>query len=321
MVNDKKEGNIYLKYIEVGIIAFIVSYILTPYIAQVGKKQNMVDLPGHRKVHEEAIPNLGGIVIFFGFLLGLLFVVSIEGQYKTLLIGGVIILLLGIVDDIVDLSPKYKFIIQLVPALLVVAYNSNLINSFIIHQLAGLDLLGYLIYPLLILWIVGITNSINLIDGLDGLACGVSIIALVTFLILGLLLKMEILNIITIALLLSMLAFLKYNFFPAKIFLGDSGSTFAGFMLASVGALWAMKGENPLFLIVPVIVLALPIFDTLFAILRRYREHRPIFQADQGHLHHRLLARGIAHKNVVLLLWGISLVFSIMALIFVFSIR
>ena len=310
-----------MKYIEVGIIAFIVSYILTPYIAQVGKKQNMVDLPGHRKVHEEAIPNLGGIVIFFGFLLGLLFVVSIEGQYKTLLIGGVIILLLGIVDDIVDLSPKYKFIIQLVPALLVVAYNSNLINSFIIHQLAGLDLLGYLIYPLLILWIVGITNSINLIDGLDGLACGVSIIALGTFLILGLLLKMEILNIITIALLLSMLAFLKYNFFPAKIFLGDSGSTFAGFMLASISALWAMKGGNAFFLIVPVIVLALPIFDTLFAILRRYREHRPIFQADQGHLHHRLLARGIAHKNVVLLLWGISLIFSIMALIFVFSIR
>lgn len=310
-----------MKYIEVGIIAFIVSYILTPYIAQVGKKQNMVDLPGHRKVHEEAIPNLGGIVIFFGFLLSLLFVVPIEGQYKALLIGGVIILLLGIVDDIVDLSPKHKFIIQLVPALLVVIYNSDLINGFIIHQLIGLDLLGYLIYPLLILWIVGITNSINLIDGLDGLACGVSIIAFGTFLVLGLLQKMEILSIISIALLLSMLAFLKYNFFPAKIFLGDSGSTFAGFMLASISALWAMKGGNAFFLIVPVIVLALPIFDTLFAILRRYREHRPIFQADQGHLHHRLLARGIAHKNVVLLLWGISLIFSIMALIFVFSIR
>ena len=310
-----------MKYIEIGVIAFIVSYILTPYIARVGKKENMVDHPGHRKVHEEAIPNLGGIVIFFGFLLSLLFVVPIEGQYKTLLIGGVIILLLGIVDDIVDLSPKHKFIIQLVPALLVVVYNSNLINSFIVHQLAGLDLLGYLIYPLLILWIVGITNSINLIDGLDGLACGVSIIALGTFLILGLLQNMEILNIITIALLLSMLAFLKYNFFPAKIFLGDSGSTFAGFMLASVSALWAIKGENAFFLIVPVIILALPIFDTLFAILRRYRGHRPIFQADQGHLHHRLLARGIEHKKVVILLWGISLAFSIIALIFVFSIR
>jgi len=310
-----------LKYIEIGVIAFIVSYILTPYIARVGKKENMVDRPGHRKVHEEAIPNLGGIVIFFGFLLSLLFVVPIEGQYKTLLIGGVIILLLGIVDDIVDLSPKYKFIIQLVPALLVVIYNSNLINGFIVHQLASLDLLGYLIYPLLILWIVGITNSINLIDGLDGLACGVSIIALGTFLILGLLQNMEILNIITIALLLSMLAFLKYNFFPAKIFLGDSGSTFAGFMLASVSALWAIKGENAFFLIVPVIILALPIFDTLFAILRRYRGHRPIFQADQGHLHHRLLARGIEHKKVVILLWGISLAFSIIALIFVFSIR
>ena len=162
-----------MKYIEVGVIAFIVSYILTPYIAHVGKKQNMVDLPGHRKVHEEAIPNLGGIVIFFGFLLALLCVVSIEGQYKALLIGGVLILLLGIIDDIVDLYPKYKFIIQLIPALIVIIYNSHLINSFVSVQLANLDLLGYLIYPISILWIVGITNSINLIDVLDGLACGV----------------------------------------------------------------------------------------------------------------------------------------------------
>ena len=310
-----------MKYIEVGIIAFIVSYMLTPYIAQVGKKQNMVDLPGHRKVHKEAIPNLGGIVIFFGFLLALLFVVSIEGQYRALLIGGILILLLGIIDDIVDLSPKYKFFIQLIPALIVIIYNSQLINSFILVQLTKLDLLGYLIYPISILWIVGITNSINLIDGLDGLACGVSIISLCFLLVLVILYQLETLTIITIALLFSMLAFLKYNFYPAKIFLGDSGSTFAGFIIASISALWVIRSQNAVFLFVPIIFLALPIFDTLFAIFRRYREHRPIFQADQGHLHHRLLSRGIKHKNVVLFLWALSFIFSIIALVFVISFR
>jgi UDP-GlcNAc:undecaprenyl-phosphate GlcNAc-1-phosphate transferase len=306
-----------LKYIEVGIIAFMVSYILTPYMARVGKKQNMMDMPGHRKIHEEAIPNLGGIVIFFGFLLSLLFVVQIEGQVKALLIGGVIILLLGVVDDIVDLPPKHKFIIQMVPALIVIVYNSDLINSFIVNQLRIIDLLGYLLYPILIFWIVGVTNSINLIDGLDGLACGVSLIALVTFFILGLRQNLEVLGLVSIALVGSMLAFLKFNFYPAKIFLGDSGSTFAGFMLASVGALWALNSGNAFFILIPIIVLALPIFDTLFAIWRRYRGHHPIFQADKGHLHHKLLARGIPHKNIVLTLWGISAICSVIALIIV----
>lgn len=303
-----------MKYLEVSVIAFMVSFILTPYMAHVGKKQNMLDIPDHRKIHEEAIPNLGGIVIFFGFLLSLLFVVQIEGQVKALMIGGVIILLLGVVDDIANLSPKHKFVIQMLPALIVIIYNSDLINSFIVNQLRSFDLLGYLLYPILIFWIVGITNSINLIDGLDGLACGISIIALIAFLILGLKLNLEVLNLISIALAGSMLAFLRFNFHPAKIFLGDSGSTFAGFMLASIGVLWVLNSRIAFFIFIPVIILALPIFDTLFAIWRRYRGHHPIFQADKGHLHHRLLARGTAHKNVVFILWGISVICSVIAL-------
>lgn len=304
-----------MKYIEVGIIAFVVSYILTPYMGQVGKKQNMVDMPGHRKIHEEAIPNLGGIVIFFGFLLSLLFVTEIEGQFRALLIGGIIILLLGVVDDIVNLSPKHKFIIQMIPALIVIIYNNDLINNFIVNQLKSFDLLGYLLYPILIFWIVGVTNSINLIDGLDGLACGVSLIALITFFVLGLRQNLETLSFVSIALVGSMFAFLKFNFYPAKIFLGDSGSTFAGFILASVGALWVLNSGNILFIFISIIILALPIFDTLFAIWRRYQEHHPIFQADKGHLHHRLLVRGISHKNVVFILWGISAICSVIALI------
>jgi len=249
--------------------------------------------------------------------LSLLFVIQIEGQFRALLIGGVIILLLGVIDDIANLSPKHKFVIQMIPALIVIIYNSDLINSFIVNQLRSFDLLGYLLYPILIFWVVGITNSINLIDGLDGLACGVSIIALMTFFILGLKLNLEALNLISIALAGSMLAFLRFNFYPAKIFLGDSGSTFAGFMLASVGALWVLNSGNAFFIFIPIIILALPIFDTLFAIWRRYRGHHPIFQADKGHLHHRLLARGISHKNIVLILWGTSAICSVIALIIV----
>ena len=304
-----------MKYVEVGIIAFVVSYILTPYMGQVGKKQNMVDMPGHRKIHEEAIPNLGGIVIFFGFLLSLLFVIGIEGQFRALLIGGIIILLLGVVDDIANLSPKHKFVIQMIPALIVIIYNSDLINNVIASQLKSFDLFGYLLYPILIFWIVGVTNSINLIDGLDGLACGVSFIALITFLVLGLRQNLEALGLVSIALAGSMFAFLKFNFYPAKIFLGDSGSTFAGFILASIGALWVLNSGNIFFIFIPIIILALPIFDTLFAIWRRYQEHHPIFQADKGHLHHRLLDRGISHKNVVFILWGISAICSVIALI------
>jgi UDP-GlcNAc:undecaprenyl-phosphate GlcNAc-1-phosphate transferase len=152
---------------------------------------------------------------------------------------------------------------------------------------------------------------------LDGLACGVSIISLITFFILGLKQNFETLNLISIALVGSMLAFLRFNFYPAKIFLGDSGSTFAGFMLSSVGALWVLNSGTAFFIFIPVLILALPIFDTLFAIWRRYRGHRPIFQADKGHLHHRLLARGISHKNIVLILWGISAICSVIALIIV----
>jgi len=225
------------------------------------------------------------------------------------------VIVLGVIDDIANLSPKHKFVIQMLPALIVIIYNSDLINNFIVNQLKSLDLLGYLLYPILIFWIVGVTNSINIIDGLDGLACGVSFIALVTFLILGLRQNLEALNLISIALAGSLLAFLRFNFYPAKIFLGDSGSTFAGFMLASVGALWVLNSGNAFFIFIPVIILALPIFDTLFAIWRRYWSHQPIFQADKEHLHHRLLARGISHKNVVLILWGISAICSVIALI------
>ena len=306
-----------MQYLEVGIIAFLVSYILTPYLAKVGKKQNMVDVPNQRKIHEKAIPNLGGVAIFFGFLMGLLLVGQMDEEIKILVAAGTIIFLLGMVDDIVDLSPKNKFLIQMMPALIVIVSHQSLIKNFAENQLKSWGILSYLIYPVLILWIVGVTNSINLIDGLDGLACGISILGFVTFFILGIPQGSQSLNLVIVALAGSMLAFLRFNFFPAKIFLGDSGSTFSGFMLASLGALWVLRSKNLSFVFIPILILFLPIFDTLFAIYRRSRSHQPIFQADKQHLHHRLLNRGISHKNVVLFLWAISTVTCLIALILI----
>ncbi len=308
-----------MKYIGTIAISFLVSYILTPFIAQVGKKQNFVDKPGYRKIHLDAIPNLGGVVIFFGFLLSLLLMVPFEVKIKVLLSGGVIILLLGVIDDIVDLKPLIKFFIQMIPVFLILGYHTELINQFIILNFSSFNLAGYLLYPLLLGWILGVTNAINLIDGLDGLACGTSIISLFTLFIMGTIYNGNFLsyNLCIAALLGSMIAFFRFNFFPAQIFLGDSGSTFAGYMIACLSSLWVIASKNVLFLAIPVIMLALPVVDTLFAIYRRFRNHQPIFQGDQGHIHHRLLKKGYSHRNVVLFLLGMNTFFCLLTL-FVF---
>ncbi len=297
-------------FISAALIAFFISYIITPFIARLGKKQNLVDKPGYRKIHNDAIPNLGGIVIFFGFLFSALFFVPFQKEIQVLIAGSIIILLLGIIDDITDLKPLNKFFIQIIPALLFIIFHSNVINQFIWQKLSFLNIGGYLLYPILLFWIVGVTNSINLIDGLDGLASGISIIALSALLILGFFVDegYQTYNLLNAALLGSIIAFFRYNFFPAQIFLGDSGSTFSGFLISSSSILWVIYSDKVLFFIIPVLLLGLPIFDTFFAIWRRYRSHKPIFQADQGHLHHRLLKRGISHRNVVLFLLSISFI-------------
>ena len=297
-------------FISVALIAFFVSFIITPFIARLGKKQNLVDKPGYRKIHNDAIPNLGGIVIFFGFLFSILIFVPLQKQIQLLIAGSIIILLLGIVDDITDLKPLNKILIQMIPALLFIVFHSSIINQYIWQKLSFFNTAGYLLYPILLLWIVGVTNSINLIDGLDGLASGISIIALSTLLILGFFVDegYQTYNLLNAALLGSIIAFFRYNFFPAQIFLGDSGSTFSGFLISSSSILWVIYSDKVLFFIIPVLLLGLPIFDTFFAIWRRYRSHKPIFQADQGHLHHRLLKRGISHRNVVLFLLSISFI-------------
>lgn len=312
----RREFKLNVNFILVAVSSFFVSLIITPFFTQLGKKQNFVDKPGYRKIHTDDIPNLGGVVIFFGFIMGTILFIPIQGEIRGLLAGSMIILLLGVVDDIVDLKPYHKFIIQLIPAFLFIIYQFGNIHQFIFEQWPSLKIITYLIYPIVLFWIVGVTNAINLIDGLDGLACGISVISLATLFILGLMVHSfyEPYLLLAIALIGSMLAFLRYNFFPAQIFLGDSGATFAGYLTACLGILWVISTGEIIFIIIPLVILALPVGDTLFAIWRRYRHRKPIFQADQGHLHHRLLKRGISHRKVVLILYGLNGICCLIAL-------
>jgi UDP-GlcNAc:undecaprenyl-phosphate GlcNAc-1-phosphate transferase len=303
-------------FLKVFLSAFLISFIITPYIANLGKKQNLVDKPGYRKIHHDAVPNLGGIVIFLGFIFSVLYFIPLERPEKVLIASSIIILILGIVDDITDLKPLNKFLIQMIPGIFFIFYHIDIIKPFILKYFSFLGVISFIIYPIILLWIVGITNSINLIDGLDGLASGISIISLITFIILGNIVNkgFQVYNLINVALLGSLLAFFRYNFYPAQIFLGDSGSTFTGYLISCTSVLLIIYSGKIIYFIIPLIVLFLPIFDTIFAIFRRLMSHKPIFVADQGHLHHRLLKRGNTHRDVVLILLLISVIFSLIAI-------
>lgn len=304
-------------FILTALLSFLISFIITPYVAQFGKKQNIVDNPGYRKIHDDSIPSIGGLVILFGFLLSSLVFVPFHRQIQMFIAGCVIIFLLGIVDDISDLKATNKFLIQIIPCILFIFCNNECIKLFIDDKLYFLKTIKYLLYPTILFWILGITNAFNLIDGLDGLASGISIITLVSFIIIGFWLNRSysIYNLLNSALLGSILAFFYYNFYPAKIFLGDSGSTFVGFFLACTSVILIIYSGKLVLFIVPILILGIPIFDTLFAIIRRLKNRKPIFLADQGHMHHRLLKRGITHRDVVLIMLLISFIFSVIALV------
>ena len=193
--------------------------------------------------------------------------------------------------------------------------SSGIQVQFINNPFNGYFYLGVLGIPFTIFWIVAVTNAVNLIDGLDGLASGVSIIALITFAVISYQMDQLTVALLSISLAGALFGFLRYNFFPAKIFLGDSGSMFIGFMVAVLATFGLLKGVTLVAFIIPILVLGVPIFDTCFAIFRRYCEHQPIFQADKKHIHHRLLGCGLSHKQTVLVIYGISVFFSVSALL------
>lgn len=304
--------------------AFVASILLTPLVKRLAFRIGAVDAPNYRKVHARIMPRLGGLAIFLAFLIGVAllysFLISVTPFHISkyglvaILIGAGIIVVTGVIDDMREISAKAKMLGQLVAAVIVI-FVGGIQIEFINLPFVGELNFGFLSIPLTIIWIVGITNAINLIDGLDGLAAGVSSIALITLAGMAFILNNMFVLAIASILAVATIGFLFYNFHPAKIFMGDTGALFLGFMI-SVLALLGFKNVTVISLIIPVIMLGVPISDTLFAIVRRLRMKKKWSDPDKSHLHHRLLDMGFTHRQTVLIIYGIAMMFGLAAIIF-----
>jgi UDP-GlcNAc:undecaprenyl-phosphate GlcNAc-1-phosphate transferase len=296
----------------------VVTLAVTPLVRYLSVRASLVDSPGGRKVHTTAIPRLGGIGIFAGFAAVLLVQVAGETWFKWpsalahvdlallgVVAGLAVIFAVGLVDDLRGLTPGVKFTGQLLAAAIPIA--AGLRVDYVGSPLGGgLLQLGLLSYPVTALWIVGFANVFNLIDGLDGLAGGVAAIAALSFLVLGVEMNQVVSAVFAAALIGSCLGFLRYNFNPASIMMGDSGALFIGFALACMSLQGVMKSAAAITLVVPLLVIGVPVFDTASAIIRRRLHGRPIQEADNGHIHHRLLLRGFSQRQTVLIIYAWS---------------
>lgn len=301
------------------LIPFIFVVIITPYIMKIAEQVGAVDIPRGRHIHNKPTPKLGGLGIFLGYLLGYMIFGTPSSQMNSILIGSFIILLTGIIDDIVELKPSIKFAGQLMAALVIAIYGGILlkdVSAFGIY----LDF-GILSYPLTLFFILGCINCMNLIDGLDGLSGGISSIYYLTIGIIATIQGKHGLDfVLTFVMLGSTLGFLVYNFNPAKIFAGDSGSNFMGFIIAVI-ALLGFKNVTMTSLIVPLFVLAIPILDTLFAIIRRALKGEPISQGDSYHIHHQLLRRNLSVKQTVLIIYLVDILFATASIVYILKDR
>lgn len=296
------------------ILAAIISFFLTPLVIKLAKTFGFIDIPkDDRRVHKKPMPLAGGLAIFISITSLSFYFLNINKTMISLIIGSTIIIISGLIDDKIGLSPKLKIVFQVLAALVLIAGNIKIeffTNPFGIESLL---VLKYLSIPVTIFWVCGITNTINLIDGLDGLAVGVSMICAISMLFLT-----NGNNHTEAALLCALVAgaclgFLPFNFNPAKIFMGDTGALYLGFMLSFIAIEGVMKQAAILTIFIPVIVLGVPVFDTAFAMLRRKLQGKSITEADKGHLHHRLLNKGLNQKQTVLILYTISATFGIIA--------
>ncbi|MBB5173775.1 glycosyltransferase family 4 protein [Texcoconibacillus texcoconensis] len=290
-------------YIAVLLISFLAALSLTPLVKRFAIKIGATDQPNNRKVHQKVMPRLGGLAIYASFMIGLLILQPDSPYVWPIVIGATIIVVTGVLDDMYELSAKWKLVGQILAAVSVIAGGVHV--DFINMPFDGRIDLGIFAIPITLLWIIGVTNAINLIDGLDGLAAGVSAIVLLTITTMAAMNGDIFIVAIASILLVSTVGFLFYNFHPAKIFMGDTGALFLGFML-SVISLLGFKNVTLFSLIIPVVILAVPISDTFFAIIRRFLNKTPLSSPDKSHLHHCLLRLGFSHKQTVLLIYLMS---------------
>ncbi len=300
-------------------VGFLISFASTPTVIVLARKIKAIDIPkDSRRIHKKPIPLIGGLAIFYGFLISVLCFAVMEKELMGILIGATIMVIVGVIDDMRDLNAKIKLLFQIIAAAIVIysgvdiQYVANPFANWFGPQYINLGLWSI---PITMVWIIGVTNAINLIDGLDGLAAGVSSIASVALLSMTLLSQNVNAAIVTAALAGAGFGFLPYNFNPAKIFMGDTGSTFLGFILACISIQGVMKTYAVVSVAIPVLILGLPIFDTLFAIIRRILKRKPIMSPDRGHLHHRLLDMGFSQRQTVTILYTLTSILCLTAVV------
>jgi UDP-GlcNAc:undecaprenyl-phosphate GlcNAc-1-phosphate transferase len=309
-----------LYYVVVIAAAALVTLALMPIARRIGERLGLTAHPGGRRVHREAVSTAGGIAILGGFLAALGVATLAEtylgwggglldeaGDVLAVLAGIAVVFATGLLDDVFELGAGQKLVGQLAGAAIVIVWGPRV--DFIGNPFGGLVFLGLLGIPVTLVWILGFTNIINLIDGLDGLAGGVTAIAAATFLVIAVQTNQPAAAVTAAAIVGACLGFLRFNFHPASVFMGDSGALFLGFALASIALLGVMKSIAAITLAVPLMIIGVPIFDTFTSIVRRIRHGRPVHEADAGHIHHRLLGRGFNQRQTVLIIyaWSIAL--------------
>lgn len=292
--------------------SFIISFVATPFIRKLAVAMGVISIPkDNRRVHKKPIPLLGGLSIYIAFLIT---IILKKGNITTwewgVVLGATIIVIGGFLDDKYEIKPWQKILFQVAAACCLIGFGVRikiLTNPFYkINPYIDVNL--WISIPFTIIWVIGITNALNLIDGLDGLAAGVAFISTITIFIVAILNGRQEAVYMTGILSGAILGFLPYNFNPASIFMGDTGSQLLGFLLAAISMEGAIKSAAAFSIAVPILALGLPIYDTLFAIIRRKINGKPIMQADKGHLHHRLLDMGLSQKQAVIIMYLISAV-------------
>ena len=299
-------------------VAAVVSFLATPMVKNLAYKVGAIDVPkDNRRMHKVPIPRLGGLAIFLAFLLSVLVFAKIDRQMQGILLGVTMIVVLGVMDDIMALNALPKLIVQILAAGIAV-YHGCVIqfvsNPNVFSSMTYLNL-GWWSYPITIIWIVAITNAVNLIDGLDGLAVGVSAISTASITVIALMVAETNVAVVLAALFGACLGFIPYNMNPAKIFMGDTGATFLGYILATLSVTGLFKMYAIISFAVPFLILGVPIFDICFAFLRRIAKGQNPMKADRGHVHHRLIDMGFSQKQAVAISYMLAAILGLAAVL------
>lgn len=301
------------------LVAAVVSFVATPLVKKLAISVGAIDVPkDNRRMHKEPIPRLGGLAIFIAFVVSVLLFADIEREMRGILLGALIIVALGVLDDIHTLKALPKFLVQILAAVVVVLHGCRIefISNPVLSSTASYLQLGSVISVVVtVVWIVAITNAVNFIDGLDGLAVGVSGISAATMLIVAILVAEQNVALIMAALFGACLGFIPYNFNPAKIFMGDTGSTFLGFILATMSIQGLFKLYAIISFAVPFLILGIPIFDICFAVIRRLAKGQNPMTADRGHVHHRLIDMGFDQKQSVMITYMLTAMLGLAAVV------